>query len=407
MTELNPISYNSQEHGPLDGTYGYDDVLLTHNAREIPHRIQSLAGSDIDAIVRNHDPITLETLAQLSWISERDQLFQLENGALVIRRSIFSEPCPSDLYRSSHVLELSENEARALAYFSNTDGGGTNNGGAEWCGGIAEGREYGELLPIQTPWALQGYDAAEGLRALQVALENIREAQEHPDQLNGQAQELASRFSEDRLSVLLAEVERRLEEVAPPDPFGVKEILFTIIGVGLISFGIGAPVGNDLYSSIKRGIRNSSLTLASRRWAVAIKRGIRNLLRNDDNNDGPPTSGSATTVDGAEAAAPVEALATAEAPAEVPVEAPEVAPAMDLLGNAQAFTQFYGEQGISPQAVSTMTTVPGVSIALTPGVVPYAAPMVAPEAPMPTINLKMPSFAPAPRLAPPALRPVF
>ena len=438
MTPPTPVAYNPQVHGPLDGSYGYDDTLLTRRADPDieggrPHRINNLYGLDVDAVVQQDGVVSTSELSTLPWLLRGDQLLHLENGALVIRRSRFLGTCGDDQAQSSHVFRLTEAEINAVAFFSDS------GAGSEWCG-YETGLEVGELVPVVTPWNMEENS---NLAQLKLAVELIHDLKGSEEKFTewsegrseeeiATAQRLLASVSEDRIETILGQVQEQWETN--------KSILESILEnpwkMGLI-MGLTFAVGMLIVETVKyiatrpfRGGGGGDDPPASGgSWRRSVEGRLDAL--EGAGEAAPAEVGDAAQltalVDGMEVVLPEELAHFANASysyndfvaatgmelsygySEMAVAAPapaEVAPAMDLLGNAQAFTQFYGEQGISPQAVSTMTTVPGVSIALTPGVVPYAAPMVAPEAPMPTINLKMPSFAPAPRLAP-ALRPVF
>lgn len=176
----------------LDNTFGYDDMLLTPPEGSSPYlsvhgEVDASAASGV-----NPSPGITEERAR-NFLRDGDRLFRLPNGGLLLRRSLFTDECSESQVGNDNVLPMSEDAARALAFFSR------NMTGRAWCRPHYNGVEQGAMPDQVTPWDLS---TREGLSRLQDALNRIQEAKDHPH-----ADASATQSLGDRLAAALPQAE--------------------------------------------------------------------------------------------------------------------------------------------------------------------------------------------------------
>lgn len=204
MTNLAKIW--TEKDGAIDGTYGYNDFLITHQETG-----RGLALHDQDTITpaalkeaqgrmeeAGAGP-TAEEVEASGMVKAGDTIFRYgENGPLIVRHPIFTDSCSPEEIKPDNIFPMTEDEARAAAFFSNTAYD------AQWCDAGVAGVGYDEHRPMVTPWDLSN---PEGRAGLEKSLSKMGEAKEGSiaDPLG-----LTKKIPDDRLSALRESLEEKM-----------------------------------------------------------------------------------------------------------------------------------------------------------------------------------------------------
>ncbi len=224
------------QDGGIDNTYGYNDMIVTlrdsyNGGRELT--VLDNATSEVLAGIGEDDIPNEDRIRQSGMLREGDQLLQYTNGAVILRRTIFTDQClEGDMARTNNFLPLSEEAARAIAYFTQTDVD------ISWC--LAPRRGVtptpGETPRLVTPWDLS---QKSNLLTLQTALGQIRAARNAGSDPRGRS--LAAAVPEQELGRLEAEIQTRIERLDSAGDLFMRHPVLHTLGIAFL-FGVGTDI---------------------------------------------------------------------------------------------------------------------------------------------------------------------
>lgn len=237
----------------IDNDYGYDDMLLvatgnpqlpvsTVTTFSTPFQQALLIGQDNPSSFKSSQPngetklVPLTEQDAVSVMRQGDQLFRLPNGGILLRRSVFSDACIGQS-RPNNKLLLSENMARALALFGDTDQGG-NAKGDLWCGASTS--------EIETPWNLE---ELRYVTTVEIVLEKVQHARKGtlpeglPEHLRKDALAVASAVTDSEIAGLKNQISRKKSEAERKATSTGDSSLFSSFGKGLGTLGLGLAAG--------------------------------------------------------------------------------------------------------------------------------------------------------------------
>lgn len=199
--------------GSIGGTYGYNDSLLVREedpsgVGEIVRPVGIEGVGEGESLLAETPSDEIPTEKQLSATRslrrEGVRIFrEPQSGHLIARHSIFTDRCLPGEEKPYNIFPMSEDEARALAYFSEPKKMAYDD---LWCETSIPGVEaLGSERELVTPWDLR--DGGQ-LAALEAAVVNLQRAGEEGtnDRLGRQ---LAQKVSKERIEEMLAEIERQ------------------------------------------------------------------------------------------------------------------------------------------------------------------------------------------------------
>lgn len=275
----------------IDNTFGYNDMILTPGSGALPIGIRDRVSAS-DASGANPSAGLADAAAEGA-ILPGDRLFRLPNGGILLRRSVFADPCMPGSSRPNNSLLISEPMSRALAFFG-ANYQGSDPSGDLWCRRSVPGTAGN----AETPWDVSSLG---GLRSIEQVLERINAVRAagangalpsdiQPAQAD-LARELARTVPAAELTALAADIRTRRERLESAGDMFMRHPILHTLGIAVL-FGLGTDayhVARYLFAggkspfegpfSIFGGIRN-------------LIQGIRDFFNRRPPSDGPGASGN-------------------------------------------------------------------------------------------------------------------
>ncbi|HEX5038053.1 MAG TPA: hypothetical protein VFX30_12920 [bacterium] len=209
----------------IDNTFGYNDMILMPPGGEgLPIRMEDTlheAGMPLNALVTqkgNPSKGISDEVAE-GLVRSSDKLFRLPNGGILLRRSVFSDPCLFSEIDEKRTVSMSEDLARAVGYFQ--AGGVVSD--AKWCRAQTPGVAGG--MKLVTPFNLSSPDDVRTLRRILREIRDAREGDvENPGLDTDMAKTLADAVSEEELKNLDQTVEDLFTAEMNPVEWAVYQI---------------------------------------------------------------------------------------------------------------------------------------------------------------------------------------
>lgn len=274
----------------IDNTFGYNDYLITAtgNAGLPTNVIDDLSGATQRARLSgasnasSFGGTTLSDGDAEAMARPGDRLFRLPNGGLLLRRSVFADPCSAGTSRPNNSLAISHELARSLAFFGDTYQGGDASG-AGWCRRTVPGTAG----TIETPWDVSSKNDLERIKSVLGRIASVRCGKIPSDLQPAQhtlAKELANAIPESELKAFSRDVENRLEAFEGFGDLYLKHPILHTLGIAIL-FGLGT----DIYHLTRYALFGGDNPLKSggKGLVTRLVKGIRDFFKKD-----PPQGGS-------------------------------------------------------------------------------------------------------------------
>jgi len=377
----------------IDNTFGYNDQLIvaTGNNALPTSLIDDLTSDARRASLSNPgaNPSTAPNGATLSDADAEalarpgDQLFRLPNRGILIRRSVFTDPCSAGSSRPTNSLLMSPEMARALAFFGDSYQGGDASG-AQWCRRSVPGTAGN----IETPWDVSTLG---GLRNIEQVLERINAVRTagangalpsdiQPAQA-ALARELARAISPNEMTSFAAEIRTRRTQLESAGDMFMRHPVLHTLGIAVL-FGLGT----DAYHLVRYLVAGGKSPFEG---PFSFLGGLRNLIQGirDFFNRRPPNDPNGGSSGGGGG--------TNTPPPNNPP--PQNAARMSALPDVASGILAFG--GGNPGDVNGTVGVPSVGApTLNPGALPVPAIPVPGAGPVPVVEpvpVVVPRFVPA------------
>jgi len=245
----------------IDNTFGYNDWLLvaTGNASMATSLIDDLSSSTQRARLSGTDNAssfkgaTVPDAEAETYVRPGDRLFRLPNGGLLLRRSVFADPCSAGTSRPNNSLAISHELARSLAFFGDTYQGGDASG-AGWCRRTVPGTAG----TIETPWDVSSKNDLERIKAVLGRIESVRSGKIPSDLQPAQhalAKELATAVPENELKAFGLDVGKRLEAFEGFGDLYLKHPILHTLGIAIL-FGLGTDIYHQTLGRLYKAVGN-------------------------------------------------------------------------------------------------------------------------------------------------------
>ncbi|MBI2339768.1 MAG: hypothetical protein HYU99_05320 [Deltaproteobacteria bacterium] len=276
----------TEKDGAIDNTYGYNDFLITYQPimggiglNDLDNITQAALEEAKEQVTAGVAPTEKEVEAR-GMIRDGDILFRYgEGGPLVVRHPIFTDFCSAEEIKPNNIFPMTEDEVRAVAFFSDTAYD------AQWCEAAVAGIDKGEERLMMTSWDLSNPEGRAGLEKSLSRIEEAKKGASVADPLG-----LAKKISDHRLSALKDSLEEKMGLVESVKVKIEKNpVASAVMGVGGLAASLyvgGLLTGRgftdapklDRVPSIIRSVVSSSVTKARPLGAAALRFGS-NLSR--------------------------------------------------------------------------------------------------------------------------------
>lgn len=267
----------------IDNTYGYNDMLLMPGGGSMPVTVRDRL-TEADTAGASNPSGSISDLDAQRIALPGDQLYRLPNGGLLLRRSVFNDPCQPGSSRPNNSLLLSEPMSRALAFFG-ASYQGSDPSGDLWCRRSVPGTAGN----IETPWNVSSMG---DLRSIEEVLDRIRSARAghlpsdiQPAQ-EALAKELAAAVPAAELKTLASDISTRRERLESAGELFMRHPVLHTLGIAIL-FGLGTDVYHIARYALFGG--ESPFKSGGRGLFTRLYQGLRKLFGKDPKD--PPAGG--------------------------------------------------------------------------------------------------------------------